>query len=392
MANMMFGEKHVDNLWGLNLDVEWTPKYEKAREAAIKAMKEFSLSEDDFWIKKEFGPFKKSILYTNLILSHSGCIKINQMQPEEKKFIPSCVEELKGTPNGGVAFIYRSDKQGLIKTGEAMPMNVGCSYPYAVAEKRLFDRVVTALAGLYEEGIYGEEESPDFQQPAATETAPAAPAAQPSPVSTVETGTPAPTEVQATSLADGLTREERIASLKKDIAYTGTDEKVLCDYYGVFSVDELDEKMLTHCEGIIAPRVKKKLAMEKKLVPASQIAAPEPAAKAVTAPPVNTAAMQPESKDGISPVAAMLMGMPDEEPEAKPQMAEAEPDCEEEDLGQTVYRCSEKAPESFLALNGQTFDQIGKDMLRGLYSRKNAAGRRYVDKDTLEKIEAFIAA
>tara|TARA_R110002096_G_C14654636_1_gene726800 strand:+ start:1472 stop:2008 length:537 start_codon:yes stop_codon:yes gene_type:complete len=47
--------------------------------------------------------------------------------------------------------------------GECSPGNNSNSYPVAMAEKRALSRIVLKLAGLYAEGMFGEDESPDFE-------------------------------------------------------------------------------------------------------------------------------------------------------------------------------------------------------------------------------------
>jgi len=67
--------------------------------------------------------------------------------------------------------------------GEASPDNNKMGYPVAMAEKRALSRIVLKAAGLYAEGVYGEDEADDFrdrkgstqvqvqeQKPTATET------------------------------------------------------------------------------------------------------------------------------------------------------------------------------------------------------------------------------
>jgi hypothetical protein len=48
--------------------------------------------------------------------------------------------------------------------GEASPKNNRNAYPVAMAEKRAMSRIVLKLAGFYELGIFGEDESDDFKK------------------------------------------------------------------------------------------------------------------------------------------------------------------------------------------------------------------------------------
>lgn len=49
--------------------------------------------------------------------------------------------------------------------GESSPDNTKQKYPVAMAEKRAMSRVVLKLAGFYEIGVYGQDESDDFNIP-----------------------------------------------------------------------------------------------------------------------------------------------------------------------------------------------------------------------------------
>ena len=61
------------------------------------------------------------------------------------------------------AFGKLGDK--IIETfGEATPKNNKNAYPVAMAEKRAMSRIVLKLAGFYELGIFGEDESDDFKK------------------------------------------------------------------------------------------------------------------------------------------------------------------------------------------------------------------------------------
>lgn len=48
--------------------------------------------------------------------------------------------------------------------GECSPANSHQNYPVAIAEKRGLSRAVLKLAGLYEHGFFGEDESEDFKK------------------------------------------------------------------------------------------------------------------------------------------------------------------------------------------------------------------------------------
>lgn len=48
--------------------------------------------------------------------------------------------------------------------GEASPTNCTTSYLVAMAEKRALSRAVLKMAGLYELGVFGEDEAEDFKR------------------------------------------------------------------------------------------------------------------------------------------------------------------------------------------------------------------------------------
>lgn len=387
MANInvtpdLFGEKNVENIYvysqgtTMNLPVVWTAKYEAARKAAVAAINAYGLEPTDFWIKKSVSKFADACEYTNLIMSHSACIKVNEKQPPEKQFDPECVSECNGS-EGGVAFVYRSKAQGLFKTGEATPRNAGCSYYYAVAEKRLFDRVVTALSGLYKDGVYSETESEDFREGKPEADAPAQATTAPVP--------------EAPVIPDP--RASRIHGLKKAIAFTGTDMTAICQHYQIFTLDEISDEDLINCESILRPRVEKKLAEQK-----AAAASPQPQqmsmfeqspAPASVSTPQSAPQKQPAGK--VSPIAQMIADRANGKTTETPAPVEAANEPVAAPIGDTVYTCVEGAPVNFQNLNGKTFDQIGKDLLKGLHGRKNASGRKWVTTDMQSQIEKYIA-
>lgn len=368
--NTPFGEKTTDWLDGYTLPVEWSPKYETARKAAEEAIKKYGLSENDFWIKKRLSYKRDKIVYENMIMSYAACLKVNEKLPEKKKFNPECVSQGTGADEG-VLFLYRSKEQGVFVTGEASRYNIGyCPYPGASAEKRVFCRVVTRLAGLYAVGIYSEAESDDFTRPA--EPTAQASSQQPIPASAPIASAPAP--AAGVAPVSPSVDKMRIARLAEAIAKTQTDLDVLLSYYGVDALSQLSGEKLESCEKIIYPRLRKMEAEKQAESPS---------------------AVQPAQPDGISPIAAMLLNQTPAAPKAPAPQAEtpqAAPVQPEKPIGETVYACIANAPEHFQEMNGQTFDEIGKEMLKALYGRKNSAGRRWVDAELLKKIERYLAA
>ena len=95
MANqtLTFGEKSKEYyaLAGKEIPVYKTPKYEQAKKAAVDMInsKKYGLTEADFWILMNATKNKDKMMYTSLIISHNGCLKINDALDD--KFKPGCV-------------------------------------------------------------------------------------------------------------------------------------------------------------------------------------------------------------------------------------------------------------------------------------------------------------
>lgn len=157
-----FGEKTTEE----NLPVYQTPKYKQAKEKAIEIIEsgKYGLSEGDFWILMNKTKAKDKMLYSGLILSHNGCLKINDALPDEKKYKPSCIREL--TPNGyggSIVFSYCNEEQGIFEVGEVSSKNCTNAYPYAMVVKRLQDRVILKNCKLAFDCIYSDSESEEFK-------------------------------------------------------------------------------------------------------------------------------------------------------------------------------------------------------------------------------------
>lgn len=114
----------------------------------------YSLTEQHFW------KHKHSELW---IVSHKGCMIIADQEgivfskPEYIKTEPDCVVMY------GVASV--SDQEGNVKEvwshGEANHKNCYLPYPYAMAEKRLKDRLTLMIISAYGE-VYSEIEADEF--------------------------------------------------------------------------------------------------------------------------------------------------------------------------------------------------------------------------------------
>ena len=179
-----FGEKAEEYSAkdGAMIPVWKSPKYEQSKKAVIKLLEspEYKdvLDVSDFWILMNRTKSGK-MAYTGLIISHNGCLKINDILPDELKFKPQCLSiEYKGeneirTYNDSLIFIYNSaklnrfgeigdDKQQIYEIGEVSSRNCTNDYPYAMALKRCMDRVILKNSKLAYNGVYSDSEAEEF--------------------------------------------------------------------------------------------------------------------------------------------------------------------------------------------------------------------------------------
>jgi len=160
--NYNFGEKEKEG----ELAVWKSPKYEEAKRKAIEAIEsdlyKGVLSESDFWILMNKTKTGK-MAYTGLIISHNGCLKINDSLPDEKKFKPEFVTIDKEGYKGSLVYSYCNPDQGLYEVGEVSANNCLNSYPYAMALKRLMDRVILKNSRLAYAGIYSDSEADEIK-------------------------------------------------------------------------------------------------------------------------------------------------------------------------------------------------------------------------------------
>lgn len=164
-----FGAKDKERIGNETLPVTFkTSKYMEAKNKAIELIesgKYPELSESDFWTLVNSYKNKTEAMYSGLIISHDGCLKINEAMEPDKKFKPECVSIDKDGYKGSLVFTYCSPEQGLYEVGEANTDNLKLSgYPYAMAFKRCFDRVVLKLSKIAFSGIYSDSESEDFKE------------------------------------------------------------------------------------------------------------------------------------------------------------------------------------------------------------------------------------
>ena len=164
-----FGEKKTEyNIkLGKEVDVWQSPKYIEAKNKAIETLEsdiyKNVLSESDFWILMNATKSGK-MAYTGLIISHNGCLKINDALPAEKKFKPSSVSITETGYKGSLVYTYINDSQGIYEVGEVNSENCKNAYPYAMALKRCIDRVILKSSRLAYSGIYSDSEAEEFKK------------------------------------------------------------------------------------------------------------------------------------------------------------------------------------------------------------------------------------
>lgn len=154
----MFGEQKQEN----DKDVFQTPKYNESRKFAIELIesKQYDVAEGDFWILKN-NMKNGGVMYSGLIISHNGCLKINDKL--ENKFKPECLTLDKEGWGGSLVYTYCDED--VYEVGEVSQANCKNAYPYAMALKRCFDRVVLKKSKLAYHGVYSDSEAEEFRQP-----------------------------------------------------------------------------------------------------------------------------------------------------------------------------------------------------------------------------------
>jgi len=160
----MFDEKKEEysSKQGKNIPVYITNKYQSAKKKAIELINEdkYGLQESDFWILMNETKTEK-MQYSGLILSHTGCLKINDSLEDKLKFKPSSVVVNETGYKNELVYTYINDEQGIYEVGEVSDKNCRNDYPYAMALKRCFDRVVLKNSKLAFSGVYSESEGAD---------------------------------------------------------------------------------------------------------------------------------------------------------------------------------------------------------------------------------------
>ena len=163
--NYTFGAQKMEynSKTGANTKTWESPKYLEGKKKAIELIDktEYGLTEADFWILKTYSA--KTVTYAGLIISHNGCLKINDKLAAEAKFVPSCVSWVRNGA-GDLVLQYLNDKQGLLEFGEASIKNCTNAYPFAMVLKRLQDRVILKNSKIAFSGIMSEVESEEFKR------------------------------------------------------------------------------------------------------------------------------------------------------------------------------------------------------------------------------------
>lgn len=161
----MFGEKTSEYYKGKELPVWQSPKYKESKAKAMEIIEKYDcIEEGDFWILMNTIKNGETMMYSGLIISHNGCLKINDEQTAENRFKPKCVSLDKEGYNKSLVFTYCNEEQGIYEVGEVSDKNCKNDYPYAMAYKRLFDRVVLKLCKLAYSGVYSDSEADEFKQ------------------------------------------------------------------------------------------------------------------------------------------------------------------------------------------------------------------------------------
>lgn len=119
--------------------------------------KKYDLNTDDFWKQKQSGKW---------IISHDAVMKIAMAEGivfhEPTSFVQS---------HSSVAFLGSATLKDVTvwTTGEASPDNCFNKHIFAMAEKRLKDRLTLTLIGAYHEGLYSDSEADSFAKEYKTE-------------------------------------------------------------------------------------------------------------------------------------------------------------------------------------------------------------------------------
>lgn len=162
----MFGEKteEYSRKQRTNLPVYKTAKYTEARKEAEELLKKHdALTEGDFWILMHETANGDKMSYDGLIIAHTACLKLNDGQPETRRFRPECMTLDKEGYGGSLVYTYSCPEQGIFEVGEVNAKNCTVAYPYAMALKRCFDRVVLKLTKIAYHGLLSDSEAEELK-------------------------------------------------------------------------------------------------------------------------------------------------------------------------------------------------------------------------------------
>lgn len=164
MKDYNFGEKKTENIDGVDCPVWQTPRYLEAKKKVIETLESEKykdiLQESDFWILMNTYAKKTKVMYSGLIISHNGCLKINDTL--DKPFNPKALSVNQNGFDDSLVFTYVDDD--IYEVGEVNKSNCQNKYPYAMALKRCFDRVVLKKCKLAYAGVYSDSEAEEFKE------------------------------------------------------------------------------------------------------------------------------------------------------------------------------------------------------------------------------------
>ncbi len=157
----MFNERKTEysKKQGKEIEVWQSPKYIEARDKAKELIegKKYNLTEGDFWILMNETKTGK-MGYSGLIISHNGCLKINDKL--DKKINPDGFSVSINGYNNSLVYTYKDEE--VYEVGEVSKDNCTNVYPYAMAFKRCFDRAVLKKCKLAYAGVYSDSEAEEF--------------------------------------------------------------------------------------------------------------------------------------------------------------------------------------------------------------------------------------
>lgn len=243
MASHNFGENQEEysSKRAAKIPVIQSAKYKASRDEAVKLIDtgKYGVRDSDFWILMNETKSGK-MMYTGLIISHNACLKINDAL--DVKFRPECVSVNQDGYNHSLVFTYCCPEQGLYEVGEASAANCKNAYPYAMAFKRLFDRVVLKLSKLAYSGVYSEAEADEFRAPQEDE---------PNDI-VIENPTAEQARAVVADVANSLSTEpmisrEQIGQIQHLMQQKHVMAAEICDRYKVRSIEELTYRRAEDC-------------------------------------------------------------------------------------------------------------------------------------------------